>query len=169
MISISFFRLNGYRIEPTLKRSLEGGFLLHGILSEHPGDREITDDHEKPANTKFSHRPAMYMHNRWPPSKFSLSHISPVTWSFSTVAHHDTCDFSTEKWEKQRRNEHCENTKSRENTFMLLSFLCTIRKHSSRKHVRETENSERTNTRSCQGETGYIEYCKRVYLEIPDD
>lgn len=63
----------------TLKGSLEGGLLLDGVLGEHQDDRQMSKDHEKSANTKFSHRPAMYMHT-----------LAPIMFTFAFLGNQPT-------------------------------------------------------------------------------
>lgn len=58
----------------TLKSSLECGLLLDRILSEHQDNCQMNKDHEKPINTKFSHRPAMYMH-AFAPTVFTFAFL----------------------------------------------------------------------------------------------
>lgn len=65
-----FFNKTKYPL--TLEGSFEGGLLLDRILREHQD--QLSKDHEEPGNTRFGHRPAMYMHN--PAGQCSLSHFT---------------------------------------------------------------------------------------------
>lgn len=154
----------------TLKRSLEGGLLLDRILGENQNDRQMTKDHEKPANTMLRHRPAMYMHVL-ASTEFTVAfHAVPTNFSFdqrltrvhrrerrtlgSTTLPFDLPNDSTNKataWEK-----HYGNTRSRATlSYRSLRVAWTIRRHSVKYLGGQTceRNSKiRIHRRSCQGD-----------------